>query len=181
VNELENWSAATEAFAARLAGVGTATRSLATPCVDWTVADLVDHVFDIQHRTPCALDDRFGVVEGRSAREWEALCARALAVLSTPGALDRTVTSAFGPMSAREMVSISTADCLGHTWDLSRALGISDSLPIAALEGAYAFMEPLDELLRGPGMLGARRSPRPEASLQERFLCFAGRDLEWPA
>ena len=93
--------------------------------------------------------------------------------------LSCTVETGLGPMTASDMLHIATADCLTHTWDLARALQLDEQLPVEAVDLAFRFMGPLDELLRAPAMLGPKLDPPPGADQQARFLSFAGRPLDW--
>jgi uncharacterized protein (TIGR03086 family) len=177
MNITQAWTTAATGFGLRLQHVSAADHARPTPCDSWAVGDLIDHVFDVQNRTPAALGQPVSP-EAPSPAAWRRLCEGVSNTISAD-ALSRTVESALGPMAASDMLHIATADCLAHTWDLARALGIDDDLPSDAVEFAFEFMRPLDELLRGPGMLGPKLEPDTDATIQSQFLAFAGRNLDW--
>ena len=177
--QLNSWRQAVGVFGARLAEVSDAHLDAPTPCTDWAVADLLSHVFEVQTRTPSALGASMDLAAPRTAEGWELLIGQAEQVLAAPGRLGETVMSGFGEMPAAAMLSVATADCLTHTWDLSRALGVDHGVPDDAASAALEFMRPLDELLRGPGMLAAKIAPPDGADAATQLACFAGRDPAW--
>jgi uncharacterized protein (TIGR03086 family) len=69
------------------------------------------------------------------------------------------------------------SDLLVHTWDLARAIGANDRLQTEACEKALADLEPIDELLRGPGLYGPKLEPAAGADVQDRLLAFLGRTV----
>ena len=177
--QLNAWRQAVDVFGACLAKVSDERLDSPTPCTDWVVADLLSHVFEVQTRTPTALGASMDLAAPRTAVGWERLISQAEQVLAVSGRLGETVTSGFGQMPAAVMLSVATADCLTHTWDLSRALGVDHGVPDDAALAALEFMRPLDELLRGPGMLAAKISPPVDADVATQLACFAGRDPKW--
>ncbi|GAA1680891.1 hypothetical protein GCM10009830_29970 [Glycomyces endophyticus] len=72
-----------------------------------------------------------------------------------------------------------TADVWAHSWDLAKALGrepdLGDERCLAALEG----MAPIDEMLRASGQFGPAVPVADDASPQDRFAAFIGRDPQW--
>ncbi|MFB8003489.1 TIGR03086 family metal-binding protein [Nocardia sp. NPDC056000] len=109
-----------------------------TPCAEWNVRQLVNHV------TRGNLNYA-NLVEGGSAaeflrqREVDALgtdpvaafarsvstCADAFA---QPGALCRVLDYPLGRIAGRQALAVRTTDTTIHSWDLARALGVDDTL-----------------------------------------------------
>lgn len=109
-----------------------------TPCAEWHVRQLVNHM------TRGNLNYA-GLARGGSAAEFVALrdvdalgddpvgafvasareCARAFA---EPGVPQRTVDYALGRITGRQALALRTADSAIHTWDLARAVGADERL-----------------------------------------------------
>ena len=113
--------------------------SRATPCAEWDVRALLQHVVGelawiaplVEGKTIAdvgdALDgdllgsDPLGAFHHHSRAAHEAL--------EQPGALERTVHLSFGDYSAQYYADQVGGDVLVHAWDLARALDQDDSLP----------------------------------------------------
>ena len=86
----------------------------------------------------------------------------------------------FGEMPlAAAITQFYTNDVWMHSWDLSRALGVEFDLGEERCAAALTAMEPMEEVIRGSGQFGPRVPVPDEASAQERFLGFIGRDPGW--
>jgi uncharacterized protein (TIGR03086 family) len=160
-----------------------------TPCVDWTVRDLVAHVVGEDRWTvPLVRGATIAEVGGRldgdllghdpagAARE---AAKEALYAVAEPGVTERTVHLSFGDASGAEFVWQLFADHLVHSWDLARALGADDRLDpglVSALSGWFASVE---EMFRGAGVIGPRVPLPAEADPQARLLAGFGRDAAW--
>lgn len=125
-------------FEVRLREVGETDWNLPTPCVDWDVYRLVNHVV--------IGGGRYGRLVRGGTREaflaerqldalvdgalpaWEVnrtICAEAFA---EPGALERTVPFSTGDIAGRILLQIRVVEVVVHTWDLARALGLDESV-----------------------------------------------------
>jgi uncharacterized protein (TIGR03086 family) len=135
----ELWNSAAAAYDERHRGVGLTQRQLATPCPEFDVAALIDHVVGVQLRFAGLLTQT--TFEGDS---WEQARAAMASVVATPGVLDgSTEHPALGMTPNVRLLAIATNDLLIHAWDLSRALGVNDTLPAVnigpAVDGIEAF------------------------------------------
>jgi hypothetical protein len=72
---------------------------------------------------------------------------------------------------------ILSSDVLVHTWDLARAVGGDETLDQDAVAQAYKGLQPMDAMLRQPGVFGPKVEPPEGADLQTEFLCFLGRTV----
>lgn len=63
-----------------------------------------------------------------------------------------------------------------HTWDLARATGQDDSLDEATLRPMHEGMRAMGEMLRASGQFGQEQPVADDATEQERFIAFIGRD-----
>lgn len=135
---IDRYLLAGSAFARRLIEVGPEQWTAPTPCAEWDVRHLVNHVTRgnlnyillldggsaadfLRHRDEDALGaDPVGAYR-RSVRE----CA---AAFRAPGALRRVVDYPLGPVAGEQALAVRTTDTVVHTWDLARALGLAEEL-----------------------------------------------------
>jgi uncharacterized protein (TIGR03086 family) len=184
-------------FERRLRTVGEEHWGLPTPCAEWDVRLLVNHMARgnlnyaalarggtsaafLRLRDADALgDDPVGAYV-RSVDECAAAFAR-------PGALERALDYPLGTVSGRQALAVRTADSVVHTWDLARALGADETLDAALVEWTEAH---LADIYAGLALAPADRErasarrffaaprggPRSvAASRQERLLHWTGR------
>ena len=173
---IDRYDEAATGFTARLDAVTDDQWTNPTPCTDWNVRELVDHVIAIQRQLPEGL----GVVvddDGADVRAtWKAVRDGAFAVLREPGVLERTMRGMRGNEVPVEMALIPRlSDLHVHTWDLARATGGDERLnpEIAAI--VLERLKPNDEALRKSGSFGPKVEPPPDADAQVELLCFLGR------
>jgi uncharacterized protein (TIGR03086 family) len=164
-----------------------------TPCPEWDVRQLVNHMtrgnlnyvrlvrgatsaqFLAQRDADALGDDPVAAFTG-SVR----VCAAAFA---EDGALDRVVDYPLGRLTGRRALAVRTADSVVHTWDLARALGADETLDpdlVAWVGDGY------DDIYAGLAVTapaGSRHrffaDPPPgvaAASRQDRLLTRFGRD-----
>lgn len=187
---------ASDGFARRLARVADDQWSAPTPCTDWTVRALVNHVAQGNL-------NYVRLLEGASAadflrlRDADALgadpvgafvaaarsCAQAYAA---PGALDRVVDHPSGRLTGRQALAVRTTDTVIHTWDLARAIGVDDGLDPdlvawidANLDEIYAGMAetPVSDQTTHRFFAPATGTLAADASTQDRLLDLFGRRL----
>jgi uncharacterized protein (TIGR03086 family) len=135
---VERFCRAGDGFGRVLGAVAPDQWGRPTPCPDWDVHRLVNHVVrgNLNYRD---------LVRGASAaqflrlRDADALgqdpvaafaasvreCASAFA---EPGAVDRVVDYPLGPLTGGRALAVRTADTVVHTWDLARATGADEEL-----------------------------------------------------
>ena len=66
-------------------------------------------------------------------------------------------------------------DVLVHTWDLARAVGAQERLDEDSVRMAYAALQPMDAMIRQPGVFGPKLDAPTGADVQTKFLYFLGR------
>jgi uncharacterized protein (TIGR03086 family) len=92
--------------------------------------------------------------------------------------LSQNVNGPFGPMPADQLIGrLISTDVLVHTWDLARATGGDEQLDQSAVEGSFSGLQPMDAMLRSPGVMGPKIEPAEGADLQTKFLNFLGRKV----
>jgi uncharacterized protein (TIGR03086 family) len=125
-------------FERKLGAVRPGQWAWPTPCTEWNVRQLVNHMtrgnLNYVHLAEggtkaeflCLRDvDALGTDPAgaytRSVRE----CAEAF---SRPGALQRVLDYPLGQVTGRQALAVRTTDSAIHTWDLAQAIGVDDAL-----------------------------------------------------
>ncbi|MGA9747662.1 MAG: TIGR03086 family metal-binding protein [Nocardioides sp.] len=166
-------SLAMEQTADMLARVTPELLDRETPCADWTVQRLVDHLVadPITFAAMLRGEEPDWTAHAETVTDdWEAHFRR--------GAADLLALWRQQDEAARGGADWQAAEFAVHTWDLARAIGAStDGLDPVVAEVGLAFMEAnLTDDNRG-GAFGKAR-PAPEgASAYDRIAAFAGRPV----
>jgi uncharacterized protein (TIGR03086 family) len=172
-------------FDARVRAVGDDQWELATPCSDWNVRQLVNHlVYEDRWTVPlmegstiAAVGDRYeGDLLGDDPKgAWAESSAEAVAAVQADGALERMVDLSSGPTPAGEYVSQLLADHLIHAWDLARAVGADARLDPELVEACAAWFTEMEPHYRAAGAVGERPETPPGADAQTTLLAAFGR------
>jgi uncharacterized protein (TIGR03086 family) len=162
---------------------------LPTPDTEWNVRDLVQHLVSgtlwvkplLDGLTIEQVGDRFdGDVLGNDPKAaWRAASAEAVAACLEPGAMDRIVHLSFGDTRAEDYILERVGDAAMHTWDLSRALGVDDSLDARVVEAGRRLLAKVGDLWREHGALGPVVATEPGADAQTLFIADSGRSPDW--
>lgn len=161
-----------------MAGVPPDQVGLPTPCTEWSVQDLIDHMVGSTGYLLAALGDREPApVTGATTDDYEAGRAQVLAGLAEPGALERTCRSPLGFDWTIEQATAGTfMDNLIHTWDLATATGQDATLDAELVEVCIAmFLPDMPERGRAGGIVGPEVMVDAGASAQDRLLAAMGR------
>ena len=178
---LERWKSLTEGFGQRLEAVRDDQWDSPTPCVDFTVRQLVSHAIDVQRVVPKGLGAT-GAIDTPNGDNlkatWKAVHAAALKTCSAEGVLEREIDSPLGGkmLAGQFFGGPACGDILIHTWDLARAIGADEKLPEDACQATLTFLQAAPpEFLRQPGRFEAAIEPPEGADIQTQMLCFTGR------
>ena len=116
-----------------IAGVRPDQLELPSPCVEFTVKGLLDHLVFVLHRVDklCRGDEAFApgsladdVVEHTDwAADWLAAGADVEAACADDAVLERTVVLPWATMTGAEMLATYVSEITTHTWDLATATG----------------------------------------------------------
>jgi TIGR03086 family protein len=158
--------------------------SLPTPCADWDVHTLVNHLVReclwapqlLAGRTVAELGDLDGDLLGDDpVKAFEMAAAGAVLAAYDDGALRRVVHLAFGDVNGEEYLYELFADALIHTWDVAHAIGLPDRLDPELVDACAAWFAEAEESYREAGVIGDRRPLPPDADPQSRLLAAWGR------
>jgi uncharacterized protein (TIGR03086 family) len=184
IGEASAFRRASESFVQRAQQIGQEQWSGATPCTEWTVRMLVNHVAGeyrwvlemLAGRTIAEVGDRLdGDVLGDDPLQ-TLINARgaALAAIDDPDALDTTVHLSFGDLPAAEYVKQMALDSVIHTWDLAHAIGADEALDPELVDLCYAGLQMSAEAWRAAGVFGPEKAPSDD-STQAKLLALTGR------
>ena len=139
-----------------VAGVKPDQWELPTPCTEWNVRQLVDHLVSghllfarvlrgepfeqavAAARSPD--DDRLG---DDPAAAYDASARDVLGAFTAPGVLERLVRVPFGTVPGAVARHLRIVECLVHGWDLATALRVPFDPPPPLVEQEIAFSRPL--------------------------------------
>lgn len=149
-----------------------------TPCAEWNVRDLLEHMIGVVDGLGAAVSGRVPEpfsLSSDPAAQLHAAATSAMAGWRTPGVFDRMVDAGPGPLPGRALASINLLDTATHTWDLATATGqpaaLPDDLAAAALEASRAIV---NAELR-PGRFGPEVPAAAGATPTEALVAFLGR------
>ncbi len=135
---IDRFVTASSGFAGRLRAVGSDGWTRPTPCAEWNVRQLVNHVTQA-NRNYVRLLNGGTAAEFLAMRDFDALgsdpygafaasaqeCAAAFA---EPGAFQHMLDHPLGRLLGRQALAVRTTDTAIHTWDLARAVGADETL-----------------------------------------------------
>jgi uncharacterized protein (TIGR03086 family) len=176
---------AVEEFGARVRAVADDQWELPTPCADWNVRQLVNHlVYENRWTVPlmnggtiAEVGDRYegDLLGDHPMRAWDESSAEAVQAVGADGALERIVDLSSGPTPATEYVSQLFADHLIHAWDLAQAVGADERLDPELVAACAAWFEEMEPVYRSIGAIGERPETPPDSDAQTRLLAAFGR------
>ena len=171
-------------------GVGTAWTA-GTPCADWDVRQLVNHVVGEDRRTKPLVEgltiaDVGDPLDGDLLGEKPCAAARAAAEEALAAAEVRlpeggTVHLLYGEESIGEYLWQLSADHLIHGWDLTAATGQDRAMDAELVDAVGAWFGEREQLYRSSGAIDARPESATGGSPSADLLIAFGRDPAWTA
>lgn len=157
---------------------------LPTPCEDWDVRSLLDHVIGGNRLFAAAATQAdpdwrrraADHVGGDHRRAYRDSCEAVTAAFEADGVPAASFELPFGVLPGYMAIAIHFVDVLVHGWDLAVAIGreprLDAELCLEALRIAESYPE---ETWGDPRFFAARVEPRPDMAAQERLVAFLGR------
>lgn len=183
-NPVELFERATSGLNQILSGVKQDQVNAQTPCREWKVRGLLDHVIGGASHLGVSMAGGAGPAspptpEGdlaQLAASYRSAVAQVLEKAASPAALEAQVATPAGEMSAAQFMGILALDNLVHTWDLAKATGQNTRLDPALTEICYGMFVPgLIDMARPHGAFGPPVSVPNSASTQDKLLGYTGR------
>jgi uncharacterized protein (TIGR03086 family) len=158
-----------------------------TPCASWKVRDLINHIvggatfFAVVAETgaPPEGGEEHDFSAGDFVGEFDKGSARAVKAFQADGAMEKTMTLAFGELPGAVFVNIAAGDTFAHGWDLAKATGQPTDLDPALATELLANAQGLipDEIrgVDGQAPFGPAVDAPAGASAADMFAAFLGR------
>jgi len=172
-------------FGRHVQAVGATQWHDETPCTDWDVRMLVNHVTVEQLWVPPLLDgrtvsdigDRFDGdrLGDDPVAAWDAAVRASRAAFGAPGVLDGNVSLSVGVRPTAEYCWEMTTDALIHSWDLARGIGAEEMLDPELVELVYERTLPFAAHLHETGLFAPPVAVPDDAPLQTKLLAIFGR------
>lgn len=174
-------------FGRRLRLVGADDWGRPTPCAEWDVRALVDHVVGANVRYQLLLDgapteqveatrsvDHLG---DDALASFVATADRMVACFHEDGALERVAHHVIGDRTGYELVAMRILDAAVHAWDLARAIGADETLPDEVVAFLLMYSAELDLGPQQHAFATANTAVRRDASPQDQLLHQLGRNI----
>jgi uncharacterized protein (TIGR03086 family) len=176
-------------FARRVKSIPADRWEAPTPCTDWDVRAVVNHMVYENLWTPPMLEgktideigDRFdGDVLGDDPRAaWKAAARAAVEAVHEPGAMETTTHLSFGDLPGSEYTMQLFADHLIHAWDVARGTGIDDTLTPELVQACMEWFTSVEDAYRAGNAIGPRPETPADADDQTKLLAMFGRRADW--
>jgi uncharacterized protein (TIGR03086 family) len=176
-----------------MAGIRQGQADDATPCTEWNVRQVMNHVIGGAEVLAGSLEGNIpegvgGVSPNSSyldepdvaklAQAYAGESARILNAAQRPGAMEASTPG--GMMTVPQFLIAMATDHIIHGWDLARATGQDDILDSDVVEAAYAMMTSpetasLVDMGRQAGFVGPAVAVPDDARLQDKLVAHMGR------
>ena len=156
-----------------------------TPCTDWDVRMLVNHVAVeqlwvpplVQGSTVADIGSRFDgdQLGDDPVAAWDVAVKASCDAFGASGALEATVSLSAGERATDEYCWEMTTDALIHSWDLARGIGADETLDDELVALVYDKTLPIAEHLQESGLFAPPVPVPDDADLQTKLLALFGR------
>jgi uncharacterized protein (TIGR03086 family) len=180
---------AADAAARTVAHVDAGQFDAPTPCTEWDVRTLLNHLilwtsYSLEARANGGsvgqeLIDRDFAADPGFAAGYRAQLDRALAAWSDPATWDRSLDVMGSPMPSADVAALNIAEMVLHGWDLATATGQAYTVSEPAAAAAMRAVEANADLFRQYKGFAEPVEVPPTASALDRVLALSGRDPAW--
>lgn len=161
----------------------------ATPCVAFTVRGVLGHMTDLASAyapafrgdappTDAPADGNGASADIDCGTRFQSAMDALLSAVQSPGALDRTIDTPFGPMPGAAFARLVAFDGLIHGWDLATSTQQLWNPPegVVAEVDAFARQAIAPEMRDGDTFAAETEAP-PDATAMLRLVAFSGRPV----
>jgi uncharacterized protein (TIGR03086 family) len=162
-------------------GVRSKQWSAPTPCTDWNVHQLVNHLVAVNLTIASLLSGQALPERGLDhlgddpAGAYRASGATLRAAFDQPGIFERSFRGSLGTATGEEFLQIRLYDLLAHGWDLAHATGQPAVLPADLAEQALTFARVQLSTQPRTGRFGPVQPTADDAPAIDRLVAFLGR------
>ena len=171
---LDLYGRASEWTATKVPGAA-ANLDAPTPCDDWDVRTLLNHMLDTQHFfVGAARGEEVSppspsppeLIGDDAVAAFDRARAETLSTFAEPGVIEKT-----GPS-----LGIAFSDLLLHGWDLAKATGQDATMPEGLPAAGYEMIHGRFTDEQRKGVFNPEITVAPDASPQDKLLAYTGRD-----
>jgi uncharacterized protein (TIGR03086 family) len=191
MNQHAEMTDAADAAARTVGNVQASQFGRPTPCADWDVRTLLNHLivwtsYSLEARAhgdsvgQDVIDRDFAADPGFAA-DYRAQLDRALAAWSDPVRWEGSLNVMGSPTAAADVAALNIAEMVLHGWDLAAATGQAYKVSEPAAAAALRAVEANAELFRQYKGFAEPVEVPPDALVLDRVLAASGRDPAWTA
>jgi uncharacterized protein (TIGR03086 family) len=178
---IERIERATAVASEKVNGVKTDQLSDPTPCSEFDVRGLLNHLIGGLEMLRTAATggkaempqgDQFGPEPGK---DYDERRAKLLDAIRAEGVLERDWQMPSFAMPGKMMAGIAFMEHLTHAWDVAKATGQDTDLPDELVQECLDVVTPMDAMLRMPGVCGPKIDVPADAPLIDQLAGFMGR------
>lgn len=158
-----------------------------SPCAEWDVAGVINHVVGAQHFFAAGMRGEQPAegqnwAEGDYMAAYDEASAACLACFQEEGALEKTVALPFGEMPGSAVMGMAMTDIFTHGWDIAKATGQSTDLAPELAAGILAQSQrAISPEWRGPedspAPFGAEAQCADDSCAADQLAAFLGRQV----
>ena len=160
-----------------------------TPCTEWKVRDLLNHVIGGGHMFAAGLrgDEPAGapptdLVGDDHRASYKAAIDNFSDALSGTEDLGKPVSLPFGTLPTVAALQLAAGDLLVHSWDLAHATGQSFDPPDDFVQASYDFFKvAVNDDLRNAGLFAPAIDVAGDADALQKLLAHSGRRSDAPS
>lgn len=168
-----------------VAGIDDTELDAATPCAEWDVRTLLNHLFDVvvQFKKAAAGGDLdFSGSPDYLVDDWRAeFATQARALIEAwdqPGVAEGQTSTGF-PLALRARLAV--CDLTVHGWDLAKATGQEFDCDAARAEELLGLMQQMAPMRKGSTAFAEEVEIAQTAPVFDKVLALSGRDPHWTA
>lgn len=180
----ETLEQAIRATRAVLAGVSKDQLGDDTPCAQWKVSDLINHIVGGQSffesgvtgQPPAAGETDYSASD--FVAEFDQASQRAVSAFGGDGVMEKTLSLPFGDMPGSAFFGLAATDTFTHGWDLAKATGQNTDLdPELAAQLLAGARQAISPAFRSPdgAVFGLEQEAPAGASNADQLAAFLGR------
>jgi uncharacterized protein (TIGR03086 family) len=181
---VEQLGRAFDAVARLISNIRADQWSAPTPCTDWTVRQVVNHLTGMNRVFAALLAGQpppprpsADQIEADPAGAYRDSAAALQAAFARPGVLERAYQGPLGTATGAERLKIRLYDLLAHGWDIAQATGQPADLPDDLAAQSLAFARTQLAGQARPGRFGPAQIVAEQAPAIERLVAFLGRPV----